>query len=112
MNTKHERQLQLEGTAADVAARLKRWAQATGFVCTSESPKRWLFHRGSNWKALYTFDIRKVPTDVEVSIQTESSLSAHCVWHTHSPLTLTTPGDPDRISEQLDLLVAHLRGAL
>jgi hypothetical protein len=112
MHTKSDRQVQLEATPADVAGRLKRWAQTARFICTSESPNRWSFHRGSHWKALYTFDIRKIPTDVQIVLTSESPLVAQCEWSMGSLLTFSTPGDAERISEQFDVLVAYLKGAL
>ena len=112
MNIKHERQVQLEAKPEDVAARLKRWALAARFICTHESPNHWSFHRGSHWHALYTFDIRKMPTDVQVFVTSESPLVARCEWSIGSLLTISTPGSAERISEQFDLLVAYLKGGL
>lgn len=112
MDTEYERQLQLETTPIEIAARLKRWAQAANFVCTIDSPKQWSFRRGSHWNAIYTFDICKIPTDVEVSITSESPVIVHCKWRVHSPLHISTPGHSKRISEQFDVLIASLKGAL
>ncbi len=112
MNTKHERELTLEGTATEVAARLNRWAEKAEFECTRETPQDWHFRRGSQLQAAFTFDIRKIPTDVEIAIVSDSPLTVRCQWHVHSPLTISTPGDDKRIVEQFDLLAAHLKGAL
>ena len=112
MNTKHEKTFTLEETSADVSARLNHWAQKAGFVCCRETPKNWLFRRGSQLQALVTFDIRKIPTEVEVTIASEIPLTVQCQWHVASPLTISTPGDEARISEQFDLLIAYLKGAL
>ncbi len=112
MDTKYERQIQIEATPIEIAARLKSWAKAANFACTVDSQKQWSFRRGSHWNAIYTFDIRKIPTNVEISITSENPLIVLCEWHVHSPLHVATPGHPKRVTEQLNLLIAYLKGAL
>ncbi|HEY6169460.1 MAG TPA: DUF2007 domain-containing protein [Verrucomicrobiae bacterium] len=108
-NTRQERQFQVDATAAVLAARLKRWAETGGFVCIRESAQHWKFHRGSNWKAFFSSDFRKSPTDVEVSIEAGTPLSVRCIWHTEVPLTPAMPKDAVQIGWGLDELVEQLR---
>jgi hypothetical protein len=112
MDIKYERKLQIEIALVETATRLKHWAQAANFVCIMDSPKQWSFRRGSHWNAIYTFDIRKIPTDVEISVVSENPTFVNCEWRVHSPLHISTSGHAKRISEQFDVLVAHLKGAL
>lgn len=111
MHVTFNREVPLESASADVAGRLKRWAKAAGFVCSQESVSRWTFRRGSHWQALYTFDIHKIPTRVRVVIAGTQPPVARCEWTIGSPLTTATPGDPARLAEQADLLVAYLKNA-
>ena len=112
MDVQHERELEIEGAAKDIADRLSRWADASGFVCIRDTEKGWSYERGSTLAATYTFDIRKIPTEVQVSIVSEDPLKMNCKWRVHSPLQISTPGDGERIAEQFDLLIAYLKGAL
>lgn len=112
MNVEHERELELDATAKDVSDRLNRWATASAFICIRETAQGWSYERGSSLAALYTFDIRKIPTDVQVDILSENPLTVHCKWHVEAALTISTPGDAKRIAEQFDLLIAYLKGAL
>ena len=112
MNIRQDRTFTVGATSDLVSTRLKEWANASDFVCTSDSPHRWVFRRGSSWQALYSFDIRKAPTEVTVEVVTEQPLTVRSTMHVRSLLQYTTPGDEKRVSEQLDVLVAHLKGAL
>ena len=69
-DVQHERDLGLEGTTKDVSDRLKRWADACEFVCIRDTKEGWSYERGSTLAATYSFDIRKILTEVQVSILT------------------------------------------
>jgi hypothetical protein len=87
--------------------RLLLWAWQTGFALSEEAPGRWVFHRGSGWRSLYTTDIRNVPTTVVVlheSLRGEVACSLRCAtW-----LGIETRGDRPRLEDDMDLLAASL----
>jgi hypothetical protein len=100
--------------------RLNRWAARYGF--TSDSPEEGdfddsgqgdlLFRRGSHWQAFYTFDIRKVPTIVRIVFHPSQTGQVTCSMECGSWLQFSSPADAKRLSEQMDLLEACLKGAL
>ena len=112
MDVEHERDLELDATGSDISGRLSRWADKCGFDCIRDTSQGWAYQRGSKVAAVYTFDIRKIPTDVEVSVVSEEPFKINCKWRVHSGLTISTHGDTERIAEQFDLLIAYLKGAL
>lgn len=112
MDLRQERTIELDASPAQVAGRLQTWAQASGFICTNKAPRRWVFARGSTAQALWTFDIRKVPTEAEVEIVSDAPAMVRFSMHVKSGLQVQTGGDAKRVSEQMDLLAAHLQGAL
>jgi hypothetical protein len=71
-----------------------------------------VYCRGSHWHAIYTFDIRKVPTEVRVRFAGDQFDSCMCSMVCGSWLQVNTPGDQKRLAEQMDLLQACLEGAL
>ena len=112
MNIKIERQFQIDIAADELSKRLRKWAENAGFFCTSERPQFWCYRRGNSFSALYTFDIRKIPTEVSISVVSENPLQVHCSFHVKTLCQIALPGDPKRVTEQMDLLVSHLKGAL
>lgn len=112
MDITQERQFEIDMPPNEIGDRLKKWAASAGFVCNTDTPQRWSFERGSQFAALYTFDIRKLPTTVNVALLSGSPPNLHCTFRVRSPFTISTSGDPKRVSEQLDILVAHIKGAL
>src|SRR5262245_4159735 len=109
MNITLERSVPLEISPAELDDRLKRWAEANGFRYRCESAGRWMFHRGSQWCALYTFDIRKVPTQVVVEFIGEPPAMIHCSLNCRSWLQFPTPWEKRTLENDLHALIAHLR---
>ena len=112
MNIKQQRTFQVEASQQDVSQRANAWATKSGFILETQSENIMSFARGSHWHALYTFDVRKLPTKVSLIFSGQSPVSADCTFEVGSPLSIKPPGDPKRVSEQFDLLVAYLKGSL
>jgi hypothetical protein len=103
-----------------IKERLNRWAARYKF--TNDSPEAGdfddagkgdlLYRRGSHWQAFYTFDIRKVPTVVRVVFHPSHPGQVTCSMECGSWLQFSTAADTTRVSEQMDLLEACLKGAL
>jgi hypothetical protein len=86
---------------------LLAWAEAAGFRLAEDLPGRWEFRRGSEWHAVYTFDVRKVPAEVVVlhlpiSGQIAFALTCGSIWQ------MATPGDRVKLEQDLDYLCAHV----
>jgi hypothetical protein len=69
---------------------LTGWSVLAGFTEENVSPGRWVFRRGSAWLAPWTFDVRKVPTEViavhlPISGQVAVSLVCSSVWQVALP---------------------------
>jgi hypothetical protein len=95
-----------------VLDRLIFWADRYGFTRSADVGDAFVFTRGSEWHALYTFDIRKVPTTVEVVMVPGEAGSCLCTMTCASWFQVAAPRDEWRLSEQMDLLEACLKGAL
>ena len=72
----------------------------------------WEYRRGTQLQALYSFDVRKVPTTVTITTEGEHPAKVHCSILVKSWLQFTTPGDPRRVEEQIELLEAYVKGSL
>jgi hypothetical protein len=97
---------------AELRDRLQFWAARYGFERTAGTNEDFTYTRGSQWQAFYTFDIRKVPTVVTISLLPGDEGSCLCRIKCGSWLQVASPGDEKRLSEQMDLLEACLKGAL
>ena len=82
--------------------RVQSLFQSCGFAMVNRSDRKWTFLRGSLWNALYTFDIRKLPTTVVLEMISATQLS---IWlRVYSVLTVSTIGDSKRLSQELNEL--------
>ncbi|MFA6292035.1 MAG: hypothetical protein WC637_09655 [Victivallales bacterium] len=112
MKIEQKRTIQIEASQQEVSQRANAWAAKCDFVLENQSANQMVFQRGSHWYAVYTFDVRKLPTVVSITFSEQAPLNVDCVFNIGSPFSISTPGDPKRVSEQFDLLIAYLRGAL
>jgi len=112
VNIKQQRVFQIEASRQDVSQRANAWAAKCDFILETQSENQLSFTRGSHWHALYTFDVRKLPTKVSIALSGTSPVGADCTFKVGSFFSISTPGDPKRVSEQFDLLIAYLKGAL
>jgi hypothetical protein len=111
MRIMQERQFEIELTPTEIGARVKGWANSGGFVCTTDTPQLWSFERGSRLVALYTFDIKKIPTKVNVVLMPGQPQFLRCTFSVSAPFSLSTSGDKKWVSAQLDALVDHIKSA-
>jgi len=99
-------------TRDQVADRLNFWAARYGFTRNASGGDELVFRRGSHWSAFYTFDLRKVPTEVKVEISPSDVGLLTCRARCGSWFQASTRRDQKRLSELMDLLEACLKGAL
>lgn len=107
-----ERSFTTNDDAEVITRRLDKWSLKYGFVCTSNVTGSWEFRRGSHFVAAFTFDVRKIPTVVSVTLKGGQPTSVQCSLHVRSWLRIATPGDYKRVEEQADLLVSYLKGVI
>jgi hypothetical protein len=110
MNISIERSFEISEGVESAARCLGYWSLKYGYTCTRDSGGEWEFIRGSQLQALYSFDIRKTPTTIKVSITDSEPATAHCSIQVKSWLQWSTGADPKRVGEQMDLLQAYLNG--
>jgi hypothetical protein len=107
MNIKIERSFALDVAATELRARLLAWAERAGFRFVEESPGRWLFRRGSQLHALYSFDIRKIPTVLEVKhLPAAGKVAVSLICGSWSQLL--TSSDRDKLENETATLFAWL----
>jgi len=106
-----EREAEIKVSATELRDRLMKWAQRNGFACASDLAAAWTFTRGSPLRAIASFDIRQHPTEAVVRHIPDRG-TVYCGMRLRSTLAVETGGDRQRMQEQLDLLVAHVKGAL
>jgi hypothetical protein len=83
-----------------------RAAETCGYAIVAQRDRQWTLRRGSLWHALYTFDVRKLPTTTTVALTTLGKMEIRL--HCQSALTFSTPGDEERFERELDSLEAEL----
>ena|ERR1041385_8976809 len=96
----------------EAAQRLGFWADRYGFTRDADDGDDFVFKRGSQWSAVYTFDIRKVPTETRITWIASTPGLCVCTMNVASWLQTPTPSDETLLSEQMDLLEACLKAAL
>jgi hypothetical protein len=112
MNIHLERSFEITDSTETVSRRLRRWSQKYGLTCTSDSLGNWEYRRGTHLQASYTFDVRKVPTTVTITMVGEQPAKVHCSILVKSWLSIATRGETSRVEEQIELLEAYVRGFL
>lgn len=105
--------VQVNEYRATVLARINAWALEGGFqVVTANATERLVFERGSSWSAMWTFDIRKIPTRVEISIVGDGPCTLYIKFAVSSGWQATSARDRTNFEEQVNLLVAKAKGAI
>ena len=112
MDIRIERSFTTNDDVEAITQRLDKWSLKYGFVCTCNVAGSWEFRRGSHLVAAFTFDVRKIPTVVSVTLTGGQPNSVQCSVHVRSLLSIATPGDYKRVEEQADLLVSYLKGLI
>ena len=90
-----------------VRERLLAWARLSGFIRIHERPDGWTLNRGNGWRALITFDIRKVPTTVHL-LHLPLSASLACSLVASAWGGMETAGDRPKLEQDLDDLEGFL----
>jgi hypothetical protein len=110
MRIELKRVIELSISAELLRERLIGWSVLAGFTEGKALPDRWTFHRGSGWSAMWSFDVREVPTEVTavhlpLSGQVAVALVCSSMW------SMETPGDRPRLQDDFDQLCAFLIAA-
>jgi hypothetical protein len=92
---------QLDVRADRLVHRIQRAAEVCMFSVIARRDDRFILHRGSNWHAIYTFDIRKIPTVATVTVQSHGQI--HVVFRCQSIWQISTSGDATRLLRELTL---------
>jgi hypothetical protein len=108
LDIRKEREFKIDISLQELQDRMGRWASAHEFKCISESPRRWVFHRGNKWNVLFNFDFRKIPTEVVILISGEKPNTVSCSMHCKNQFFLSTKSDHRLVSKELDTLLAYL----
>ena len=86
---------------------VRQAAESCGYAIVDQRDQQWTLRRGSLWHALYTFDIRKLPTTTTITwTPGKMAIRLHC----HSSLTFvtSTEGDSKRFECELAALATEL----
>jgi hypothetical protein len=84
--------------------RIIDWGKTVMFKFDSESADSLVLKRGSHLKAGYSFDVRQIPTSLELKFHGEFPSKLIIKLHCKTYLSMETPGDKKRIAKDLDLL--------
>lgn len=111
MDTRVERTVELDAPKERLGPRLTEWAKWSGFSCTERGPGRWVFRRGSFWRAWFSWDIEVLPTRAVVEVVGEHPLTVRASVQVNFGNRMSTVAqDQAEVSEQTGRLVAYLRG--
>jgi hypothetical protein len=109
MEMRFERELPCEANPDELRSRLLQWASANGFAVATDLRSSWTFTRGSQLNALVTFDIRKIPTEATVQLDTAAKV-VRASMVAKAPLSITTVEDSKRMEAEVEALVASIKG--
>lgn len=87
-----------------ILAWLDEWQRSQGFQSAAEETDSLTMKRGSHWSAAFTFDIRKIPSTLSVSVEGEYPCLLTIELRCKSPLAMQTPGDKGKLEKDLNLL--------
>ncbi len=93
-------------------SRLEKWSEKYNFklLGNNTGEKKLIYKRGNHFRASCSFDVRYVPTTVSVQLL-DNENKIIIKFHVKSYFYKAFPSDPDRVNEQLELLIAYLRGS-
>lgn len=111
MYTRVERILELDAPAGRLAPRLMQWAKWSGFSCVERGPERWVFRRGSVWRAWFSWDIEVLPTRAVVEVVGQSPLTVRASVQVDFGNRFSTAAQNEaEVAEQTRRLVAYVSG--
>ena len=108
MKLEERRKVRIEASHEELCARAITWATKSGFAVEALTDDLIVFTRGSSWRSVYTLDIQKLPTKVSIRLSAETPIEVDCRFAVESVLPSSTAGDAERLSEELNLLIAYL----
>jgi len=106
MNYKTEMTLDFSENMDILNKRIKLWSEKYKFKLTKEN-EIWYCQRGSHFRASCSFDVRYVPTTVTIKLNDNK---IDILFHVKSFFYHAMPSDNSRVDEQLELLMAYLKG--
>jgi hypothetical protein len=96
---------------SELVERLTFWAARYRFKRTAYVGDHLTYARGSYWRALFQ-DLRRLPITVNITVLDDELGQCSCTASCTFWLGLFIPDDEERLSEQMDLLEACLKGAI
>jgi hypothetical protein len=87
----------------DRVERIPAFFATQGYKLEKSSPNSYQFKRGSGWAALYTFDVRKCPTTVDVSLleTTNDKCQVLVNYDVSAKGGILTAGDREKIAAEI-----------
>jgi hypothetical protein len=96
-----------------ITAIIGQWSLESGYTATPSSGCTIAYKRGSEWRALSSFDLRDVPSEVAIWITTTAAGTAEvrCVMTYHTAAHFVAEDDIEQASTEFSQLVESLRPA-
>lgn len=110
LEIREQRRVSAPAEPAVLERRLRQWARRCDYRLDEAQPRRWVLRRGNFWRALFAFDIRDTESSIHVELEDSAPPTLRLQLACSSPLGVALPGDPQRLSSELDLLEDHLQG--
>ena len=88
----------------DKVERIPAFFVTQGYKLEKGSPNSYRFKRGSGWAALYSFDVRKYPTTVDVNLLeiTEDRCQVLVNYDISGKGAIFTAGDREKINTEIE----------
>jgi hypothetical protein len=111
MNYNSKMMFKVQGSNTEIEKRLINWAKKYNFIqINNTNNNEWSYKRGNHFRASCSFDVRYVPTTVTIRyLQDEHLIESS--FHVKSLFYIAMPSDKFRVDEQLELLIAYLKGS-
>ncbi len=112
MNIDTSRSFAVSEVPPKLIERAREWATREKWEVLSQSDARLVVKRGGGIWSWFTFDIRKLPTTVTVEVKGNGPYEATVRYEVKSGAQAETADDRKRVEEQLELIVAKVKGAV
>jgi len=96
----------------DKVGRIPSYFATQGYKLEKRSPETFLFKRGSGWAAVYTFDVRKLPTTVTVTLTDRGDDRVLILVNYNvsgKGLQIFTSGDREKIEAEMESLEVFMK---
>jgi hypothetical protein len=91
-----------------IKQQLQEWGRKASFQLKSDDHDCLVLERGSRLKAMYTFNIQRVPTTLEIKLNGTLPCQLTVQLCCQSLLTIETPGDKKKLALELNMLEDEL----